>query len=152
MGTKQLASAKPEIQIGKQVRISRDAYKDQIGTVAEIDGTTLPYRVIFADGRWDWFFVDEVEFLKPIAVKDLYELKQGEEMELDIGRFTITVRRRSADWWACLNGNKGVWCCGSSLDFVIGYTAVTYFGWLHTLNNPKSTDLHEQARRILAKP
>lgn len=87
-----------------------------------------------------------------LTVKEMYELKLGEEETLDVGDFTITVRRRSGDWWACLNGLEGVWCCGSSLDFVIGYTTLTYFGWLQTANDPNRADSHETARRILAKP
>lgn len=87
-----------------------------------------------------------------LLVKELYELKVGEEEILDVGNFTITVRRRSGDWWACLNELEGVWCCGDSLDYVIGYTTLTYFGWLQTSINPDRANMHEMARRVLAKP
>lgn len=72
-----------------------------------------------------------------LRLRDLYDLKLGDPREtLDCGAFTIDVQRRSDDWWACLNGNDGVWCCGKSLDFVVGYTVLTWLEYQRDLADP----------------
>lgn len=102
--------------------------------------------------------------MTPVLVKDLYDLKFGQKETIDCGTFTITVMRRQSsfrrtndDWWACLNGHEGVWCCGASLDYVIGYTILTMIGWQQTLAHRNYPDLkenqidelHQTAREIL---
>lgn len=62
-----------------------------------------------------------------ISLKDLYDLPLFAEKTLDFGTFTITVKRRESDWWACLNGNRGNWNCAKTLDFVVGYMVLTHY-------------------------
>lgn len=71
MRENEYASAKPEIQVGKQVTVIAGKramlYSGALGTVVEVDETTLPFYIKFADGNSDWFFVDEVDLYKPPA-------------------------------------------------------------------------------------
>jgi hypothetical protein len=89
----ELASAKPEIRVGKQVKITCASHKNQIGTVANIDDSHLPFYVEFADGRSEWFFVDEVELHEPVqpspedekkvAIAKLADMEVDRESELE---------------------------------------------------------------------
>lgn len=91
--------------------------------------------------------------ISPILVSQLYEVRAKHKVTLNFGGFTITVMRRVSDWWACLNGHEGVWCCGPSLDYVIGYTIVTMIGEQQYItkmkDDPDDVGLREHAEWIL---
>ena len=70
-----------EFKVGDRVRMIRNTYghRGKIGTLEKIDTSTMPYCVVFDDGRKEWCYGNEFKLLKEEKVM---KLKVGDKVKV----------------------------------------------------------------------
>ena len=78
-----------EFKVGDRVRMIRNTYgnRGKIGTLEKIDTSTVPYCVVFDDGRKEWCYGHEFKLLKEEKVM---KFKVGDKVEVKDSWFGFT--------------------------------------------------------------
>ena len=71
-----------EFKVGDKVRMIRNTYgnRGKIGTLEKIDTSTMPYCVVFDDGRKEWCYGNEFKLLKEEKVM---KFKVGDKVKVE---------------------------------------------------------------------
>ena len=71
-----------KFKVGDKVRMIRNTYgnRGKIGTLEKIDTSTIPYCVVFYDGRKEWCYGNEFKLLKEEKVM---KFKVGDKVKID---------------------------------------------------------------------
>ena len=78
-----------KFKVGDKVRMIRNTYghRGKIGTLEKIDDSTMPYCVVFDDGRKEWCYGHEFKLLKEEKVM---EFKVGDKVKVKDSWFGLT--------------------------------------------------------------
>ena len=66
-------------KVGDRVRMTRNTYgnRGKIGTLEKIDTSTMPYCVVFDDGRKEWCYGNEFKLLEEETSNEIQGRRQG---------------------------------------------------------------------------
>ena len=78
-----------KFKVGDKVRMIRDTYgnRGKIGTLEKIDTSTMPYRVVFDDGRKEWCYGREFKLLEE---ETSMKFKVGDKVKVKDSWFGFT--------------------------------------------------------------
>ena len=91
-----------KFKVGDKVRVIRNTYgnRGKIGTLEKIDASTIPYCVVFDDGRKEWCYGNEFKLLR----EELESVKEEEK----VMKFKVGDKVKVKDSWFGFTGEVGL--------------------------------------------